>query len=247
MESSATGLTGYSQKNANQSYFTGMLSGSDSWSLFDNTAQKNRITVLPGGPIGINNREPFFALDIASDGDTEFALRSRSENGRVYTFQSSNGGAGDGSFQIVDRSAEVARFMITKTGNVGIGTSVVSFPGAQLDVRGDVKLGAFGQLFAVGGDENLRTVRGRFTFNGAVPGGIGAGQGWTASRGVIPTGHIKITLNTPFIGECSPVVTPFTFSLARILNVTNNSFEVQTITEGLLADTDFTFIVTGRK
>lgn len=247
MESSATGMTGYSQKNVNQSYFTGLLSGSDKWSLFDATAQKQRITVLPGGAVGINNTEPAFALDIASDGDTEFALRSRSVNGRVYTFQSSNGGVGDGSFQIVDRSVGAARFMISKTGNVGIGTSVLSFPQARLDVRGDVKLGASGQLFAVGADENLRTVRGHVTLAN-VPGGIFAGQGFTVARGNLPAGNFIVTLNTPFSGVCTPTVSPLIFGFMRVQNVTNNSFEVQTLNpQGLFADSDFTFIVTGPK
>ncbi len=247
VESLATGMTGYSQKNVNQSYFTGLLSGSDRWSLFDATALKERLTVLPSGPVGINNPTPAFALDIASDGDTEFALRSRSVNGRVYTFQSSNGGVGDGSFQIVDRNIGAARLMISKTGNVGIGTSVLSFPTAKLDVRGDVKLGATGQFFAVGADENLRTVRGHVTLAN-VPGGIFAGQGFTVARGVLPTGHFKVTLNTAFSGVCTPTVSPLNFLYARVLNVTNNSFEVQFADNNFIfSDSDFTFIVTGPK
>ncbi|HEY3137000.1 MAG TPA: hypothetical protein VGL29_13300, partial [Blastocatellia bacterium] len=59
---------------------------------------------------------------------------------------------------------------------VGIGTISPQAKldvGGELDVRGDVKLGSSGQLFAPGGPENLRIIRGVIGVNGDIIAGSG--------------------------------------------------------------------------
>ena len=85
---------------------------------------------------------------------------------------------------------------IKPDGNVGIGTNG---PQAKLDVRGDVKLGSSGQLFAPGGEENVRILRGVVDQDG----NIIAGSGFHVSHP--DTGGYIITFYTPFAG--SPAVT----------------------------------------
>jgi len=85
-------------------------------------------------------------------------------------------------------------------GNVGIGTGS---PGAKLDVRGDVKLGASGELFSPGGVENLRILRG--TING--DGSIASGSGFTVSR--LGTGSYQINYTTAFSDYTSVSATPW--------------------------------------
>jgi hypothetical protein len=86
---------------------------------------------------------------------------------------------------------------IQDNGNVGVGTTA---PLAKLDVRGDVKLGSTGQLFAPGGEENLRIIRG--TVDAAAH--INAGSGFTVS--VAQNSPVyTITFTTPFSGV--PTVT----------------------------------------
>ena len=77
----------------------------------------------------------------------------------------------------------------TGNGNVGIGTAT---PQAKLDVRGNVKLGSSGQLFAVSGEENLRIVRGVISANGAILAG-----GFFSVQQTNPDVFL-ITFDTPF-------------------------------------------------
>lgn len=83
-----------------------------------------------------------------------------------------------------------------KNHRVGIGTPT---PQAKLDVRGDIKLGANGQLNAAGGEENLRIVRGTFDADGSRT----AGSGFSVAHPGV--GEYSIRFNTPFTGM--PVVT----------------------------------------
>lgn len=75
----------------------------------------------------------------------------------------------DNSFY-VDRSGVGRMLTIEDAGNMGIGTGD---PAAKLDVRGDIRLGTTGALYAASGSENLRIVRGEVTKEGIVTHGSG--------------------------------------------------------------------------
>jgi hypothetical protein len=97
---------------------------------------------------------------------------------------------------------------INSVNNVGIGTAA---PAAKLDVRGDIRLGANGQLRATSGEENLRIIRGSIFHSGSIT----AGSGFTVS----PNGDGQYTINftTPFTGR--PSVTASLDGVATELSI----------------------------
>jgi hypothetical protein len=232
------------QQTSTHSYYTGVTPILGNWAVRDLNAAVDRLTVLPDGRIGIGTSQPGYALEIAGQGDAQFALRSLSTSGRVYSFQSSNGdeNLGDGSFQIIDRTAGAARLYITKVGAVGIGASTSFPPTAALDVRGDVTLGASGELFAPGGEEKLRFIRGTVGGNGS----SGAGVGFTAARGSV--GVYTVTFANGFSSK--PTVTVaidnnFGFISFQAISDNKSMLVVTRDTNNTLADLGFTFIVAG--
>jgi hypothetical protein len=93
--------------------------------------------------------------------------------------------------------------MSFSSGNVGIGTTA---PSGTLEVRGTVKLHTDGSLYAPGGVENLRIVRGTVNADGT----IGQGSGFSVSR--TSTGQYTVTFTTAFSAE--PTVTLTTYGNA---------------------------------
>ncbi len=253
------GGSGVIQTNPNRSFFTGIFGGNNRWSIYDATGGtfQERLTVLANGNVGIGTGTPGYKLEVATSSAVEIALRSTSANGRVYTLQNSDGGAllGDGSFQIVDRTVNVARMIIDKTGNFGFGV----FPNAstKIDVvgtirtKGDVKLGSTGQLFAVGGEENLRTVRGIVSV-GTGP-TVFAGSGFTVARTAgAPTGAFTVTFSSAFTGIPSVTANAYSDlagSVARIVafqDIQANTVSVRVFNDaGGLVDQAFSFIAIG--
>lgn len=97
-------------------------------------------------------------------------------------------------------------------GKVGIGTSA---PSAALEVRGDVKLGAAGDLHAAGGEESLRIVRGTIVQRSGLLSLI-SGSGFTFARTGLGAEHLTVTFTKPF--SSPPTVT---FSQELDLEATN--------------------------
>lgn len=89
-------------------------------------------------------------------------------------------------------------------GSLGIGTVT---PGAALEVRGAVKLGAAGNYFAVGGVDDMRVLAGVVAATGA-----SSGTGWTASW--TGTGTCQVTFTTAF--TATPAV------LATLIDATDD-------------------------
>ena len=71
--------------------------------------------------------------------------------------------------------------------------------------RGDIRLGSAGDVFAAGGHENLRIVRG--TINGCGTGTIQYGSGFTLEPGCAPQTTRTIFFNTPFSSPPSVTAT----------------------------------------
>lgn len=127
--------------------------------------------------------------------------------------------------------------LVNADGRVGIGTES---PTAELDVRGNIRLGSNGQLSAAAAEEQLRFIR------GTVAGTPSSGTGWTAQQ-ILP-GLFSVTFTTPFATGTVPtvVVTPRSPVLVDIGSTNNVQFQVRfTTVSGLDTLASFDFIVTG--
>jgi hypothetical protein len=135
-------------------------------------------------------------------------------------------------------------------GNVGIGTTT---PLERLDVRGHVRLHTDGTLFAPGGVENLRIVRGTVQANGTIAVGIGFS---VSSVSPIGPGLYDITFDQPFSARPSASVTQVfpgnseqggdTRDNAVLVVIDATRIRVKTGNSvGDATDRDFTFVVIG--
>lgn len=191
------------------------------------------------GNVGVGTFAPQAKLDVDS-GDLHLGLPT---NGWYFHTRSSFGGD---FMQVTDTVSGAPQFqhgvVLTKLGRVGIGTTA---PQAALDARGDIRLGASGQLFATGGQENLRIIRGIVSANGTIIGG----SGFTVSR--TGAGQYTITFTTPF--PSPPAVTATTnfngsaSSVIQTNGVTGSSaaFYISTNSTPVNADDAFHFIAVG--
>jgi hypothetical protein len=140
-------------------------------------------------------------------------------------------------------------FRITGAGNIGIGTTA---PTQRLDVHGHIKLHTDGSLFAPGGVENLRILRGTIRGTGAVAGGIG----FMVTHE--DTGLYVIGFNVPFTARPSASVTQVfpdlddfgpggnTLDNAVIVGINTQQMKVKIgASDGTVRDRDFTFVVIG--
>jgi hypothetical protein len=131
----------------------------------------NQFLIRASGGVGIGTPAPATALHVVSaTNDAEISVQSGSTGGHRWTIQSSGfyGQPYDASFQIIDRTLNVARFSVLTNGNVGINNAI---PKTTLHVAGEaviapgtngarfamvaVSLGASGELFRHPGDANL--------------------------------------------------------------------------------------------
>lgn len=172
----------------------------------------------PRGAIGLAASASNWSLDAAAN-DIVF----RTESGGKLLLQS-------GPF--------ASAIAIAANNNVGLGTPT---PTAKLDVRGDIRLGASGQLRATSGEENLRIVRGVVNGNGSII----TGSGFSASR--LTEGQYRITFNTPFTGAPAFTATAESNGLGDVqvvmtAGVTTSTAVLFTKTPGITGgSTDMTF------
>lgn len=138
-----------------------------------------------------------------------------------------------------------SEFRIRDNGDVGVGTNA---PTAKLDVRGDIKMGSAGDLFAVAGTENLRTVVGRVS----VSGGIEQGHGFSVVKG----GNGDYTINFSPAFASHPVVVVSMYNedehIVCVRNVTSSSCQIRSRdmlggNAGDLQNAAFTFIAIGER
>lgn len=111
-----------------------------------NNTERMRITSTGGGNIGIGTTNPETLLHLfRPDGYTIVSIEAggNKESSLVYfknregTWQVGNDGTRDASFVISDGINQIPNFLMTKSGNVGIGTAD---PSAKLQVNGGVKI-----------------------------------------------------------------------------------------------------------
>jgi hypothetical protein len=174
------------------------------------------------GSVGIGTTNPLRTLQLGSSTDAAFTFEpgGSSANAGFIRFGDNTGwrlhigrnrecsqaNQGQACAQLNTGTTGVL-MTIQDNGNVGIGVPTNGTPQTKLDVRGDVKLGNTGQLFAPGGEENLRIIRGVFDKTGNRT----AGFGFTAARNPnFPnsTGDYIVTFDTSF--SAPPAVTAVT-------------------------------------
>ncbi len=146
---------------------------------------------------------------------------------------------------LVVHANNASRFIVKNSGDTGIGTNN---PASKLDVRGNIKLGGTGELFAVGGVENLRVITARINSNGS----IAQGSGFLLLPH-ITAGNYQIAFTSAF--NTAPVVVASSYdhddNVASVHGVTPNGFlvrmfDVSGANTGL-QDAAFTFIAMGSR
>jgi hypothetical protein len=219
---------------------------------FGNIASGNEATVAGGQ----NNNSSDFYSTVAgglSNSATDFFATvpggSANTAAGQYAFAAGRQAKAlhDGSFVWADSqgadfaSTATNQFLIRASGGVGIGTTS---PGGALDVRGNIKLGTTGELFGIGGVENLRLLRGRIA---GATGNIVEGSGFSAER--TAAGIYTITFSNAFTAFPSITVTPLAASVLRLATVNGFNTTSATIrtwnTNSAAIDTDFIFIAAG--
>lgn len=114
------------------------------------------------------------------------------------------------------------KLAVTPQGRVGVGTLT---PAESVDVRGNVKLGANGDYFAIGALDNLRTIA------GSVPqAGNAAGNGWQSMHIPLQSGTYLVSFPVPFNAAPVVIVTPVDpqndDNTICVKNVSGNGFTV---------------------
>jgi hypothetical protein len=204
-----------------------------------------RVRITSSGFVGIGTASPFAKLHVDS-GDAYLGLPT---NGWFFNTRSSFDGD---RLQITDTVGGVPQVQrgltLTKAGFVGVSTTspvtnldvrggaVVSgsvgvgttAPSAKLDVRGDILMGSNTPLFAAGGEENLRIVRGSCDGFGCNSITIIAGTGFSVA--IEDQGKYLVTFTTPFAALPSVVASSKPSgcdAFAVVTNVTTSAFEIR--------------------
>lgn len=186
---------------------------------------------IMGGNLGVGTDEPNSALTVLGNGGST-RFYSGVNGGHVWLgfYTDGNPGSsragwlgygsdGNSDFTIQNQKTN-GDIVLLPNRNVGIG---ISTPSDKLEVRGNIRLGSSGDLFAVAGEENLRCIVGRVSSSGNRL----QGDGFESSR--ISTGRYEIEFDDNFSN--TPVVVATLYDhLDNIVSVDTigiNRFEVQ--------------------
>jgi hypothetical protein len=210
---------------------------------------------IGGGNVGIGTLTPSRALQVdaseihSGGGGGGFSFANRDTG--VFVESPANGErwvwyAAGGTARLWTGGDKLG---VTPDGKVGIGTTT---PTERLEVRGNLKLGANGDVFAVGSTDNLRLVAGSVPLSG-----VATGSGWTAAHGA-GDGSYRINFTSPFTAP--PIVTVTLVepqnddNVICVRNVSGAGFDVisrdidPTESAGTSAqDTGFNFIALGQR
>ncbi len=159
--------------HANSAFVLAAADGSPGSAVFvDNNGNVGIGTTIPGAKLHTTGAEEGLRLDGPGAGASNASYVSfRDANGARIGYVG-DGSTGDTSVFVTSDVGDVhlytaagAVLSAKSDGKVGIGTTA---PGAKLDVRGDVKLGASGEYFAVKSPANDRCIRGLINANGTI-------------------------------------------------------------------------------
>jgi hypothetical protein len=212
----------------------------------DTTASTERMRITASGNVGIGTANPDAKLSITATGPGTRVLQLGTE--RPWVFRQFGTGAGTAlELTGADPSNNNKQFVINTDGTVVIGTGTTT-PQGKLQVIGDVKLGSSGQLYAPGGEENLRIIRGKV----AADGSLIFGSGFTVNH--IHEGHYTIQFTPPFVFPQSAVVTATPNNLnasdpVKVIELYNDFQLVEVLvykrSDGTFVDGSFHFIAIG--
>ena len=208
------------------------------------------------GEVGIGTTNPAAGLQVKTDGrnlvleGTKSGDASSAWLGFADSSGEPHGWIGDGSSSnsdtyVASYNNDVVLYTLAgevvtvkPSGRVGIGTGT---PQSTLDVRGTVRLGSSGELFAPGGFENLRVVRGTINSSGT----IAYGSGFSVVRN--SAGNYSITFSTPFWDWATTTVsTMFSGTHGIVFQGGAGFATIRTFNDaGTLVDTGFNFIAVG--
>jgi hypothetical protein len=222
------------------------------------TQGTTRLTVLNAtGYLGVGTTAPLNILHVARTGHLNAIFESSdwsehltlvvgasgsglrfSDTNSFFIGTQSFGNRNDGSF------GNPELLHLTAAGSMGLGTNS---PTARLEVRGSVRLGVGGTLFAPGCLDDLRVIAGRVGSNGSVQ----LGAGFLAHRN--NTGNYTVTYLDPFPSTPVVLATPFDpGGFDNTINVITSSstaftVDIRDTDTGSDEDDDFNFVVFGLK
>ncbi len=208
-------------------------------------------TTTPALPLHVKGTSELARFDGASSGAANIAYIGFGKPGGVLSGYVGDASASDDDTYVGSQAHNVNLYaggfvMSAQTsGNVGIGTYS---PADRLEVRGNIRLGSFGEFFATSSGENLRIVRGEVLAAGS----ISAGTGFTITHPA--TGIYNIVFTTPFLATSHPAfsVTPVANSgtlIAMASSLPGPSVVALRIVNGSGVATDgaFSFTVIGAR
>lgn len=240
---------------------TGSESAPQYMSWIGHAGQSSPDIAIMGGKLGVGTQQPLVPLHVLGGDDASVSPTSgflvlgpttgenlvldnneimARNNGAISPLYLQNDGGDLVAHNNVDESRKV---VVKDSGYVGIGTSA---PMEQLDVRGNVKFGGSGELFAIGGVQNWRVVSGWITGSGA----FHSGSGFSSTR--TGAGRYTVTFTTAFTNAPTVVITPLDSAgdrnVATLHNTQADSFQVVVMnmdTNINEQDTAFTFVAFG--
>ena len=197
------------------------------------------------GKAGIGATTPRNPLAIRAQGNSEELISFEDPAGNTKWHINQNLGGNKPGFNIAETDVADGRIFIKAGGNVGIGTTV---PAEKLDVRGKIKLGSLGDLFALGALESLRVITGRVASSGNPAAGVGFD-----SQSISGAGRYEVTFDDPFDSEPFVLVTPSgggsDDNAANTFDISANRFRVNIAdigSPGGPENAPFDFIALGR-
>jgi hypothetical protein len=189
--------------------------------------RSNDISVM-NARFGVGTTAPNRALTV--EGNAGTYLNVRAHNGLFEVLVGADGNGGIVSTMTnhdlqLRAGGNHTRMTVKADGKVGIGTNT---PNDQLEVRGDIRLGLAGDLFAAAGGEKLRLIAGRVEDNGNRLSGQGFAS-WSIGNGVY-----RVTFPPGTFASTPAVVVTLVNALnndniATIRNLSANGFDVKTV------------------